>query len=132
MKTSNIIITSLVGSITLIILASFLQLRLTGAKKSQYAEQVYSAVDLAAFKYLLIRESLNVSIIPSHNTARLVIRNARGQEKPIVDYRQKGETLFIDRVKFGRNDRTLTVTIHVPDGELQWIKASGAMFAIHD
>lgn len=129
MKTSNIILTCLAGGITLIITAAFLQLRFTGLKKAEYADKISATIDLPTFKFLLIRESMNLSIVPSHSTS-LVIENGKDQEKPLVDYHLRGDTLFIDRVKFAREDRTLSVTLHTPPGSLEWIKAEKTTFKL--
>lgn len=129
MKTSNIILTCLAGSVTLIVTTAFLQLRFTGLKKAEYADKVSATIDLPPFSFLFIRESMKLSIVPSHSTG-LVIENGKDQQKPVVDYHVQGDTLFIDRVKFGREDRTLSVTLQTPPGSLEWIKAEETTFKL--
>lgn len=122
MKTSNIILTCLAGSVTLIVTTAFLQLRFTGLKKAEYADKISAKINLPTFKFLLIRESMNLSIVPSYSTS-LLIENGKDQEKPLVNYHVQGDTLFIDQAKSVKEDRTLSITLQTAPGNLEWIKA---------
>lgn len=131
MKTSNIILSSVIGSITLVIVCGFMQLRLTGETSSRYTEQVYADIKLSEFRYLVIKDAVNLTIRPA-DEVKLLIQNASGQDKPDVAYHESGDTLFIDRIKFGPEDRTLFVTIKTPVKTLEWIGAENAAFSITD
>ncbi|MEX2232486.1 MAG: hypothetical protein WD824_10015 [Cyclobacteriaceae bacterium] len=130
MKTSNIILLTMIGSITIVIISGALQLRFTGLKKSEYAE-ASTIHDLKEFRYLVIRQSLNLAIATSETT-NLVIRHAKDQNRPVVRYREAGDTLFIDEIKFGQGSRTLSVTLKTPLKNLKWITARDAAFSLQD
>jgi hypothetical protein len=131
MKTSNIILSTLIGSITLLIVTGAMQLRITGALKSPGAEQVYADTDLAPFKYLVIRKALNLSISPS-DKAKITIYNAAGQGNPNVRYHQEGDTLFIDEIAFNTGDRTLFVVVTTPPQNVVSIRGKNSTFALKD
>lgn len=130
MKTSNILLLVLIGSVTCAIVAGAMQMRFTGAKRSAYVEDS-AAIDLNDFRYLVIRKSLNLEIIPSEKT-QLVIRHGKYESKPVIQYHQKGDTLFLDEIQFGHESRTLSVTIETPLANLKWINADNSHFSMKD
>ncbi|MEX1238622.1 MAG: hypothetical protein WEB30_02865 [Cyclobacteriaceae bacterium] len=131
MKTSNIILATLLGSITFIIIAGAVQVRVTGSKLTAHTEQVLEAIDLRDFKYLVIQKSINLTIAPSEKS-QLEIRSATGEKRPRVNYRQVGDTLFIDGIEFGPEGRSLVVILKAPLNNLELIKAEEANFALQD
>ena len=131
MKTSNTILITLIGSISLIIVAGAMQLRFTGIEKTKLAEQLFLSSDLTEFKYLVIRESVNLTVAHSDET-KLMVWNAPGEEKPAVRYHFTGDTLIIDQIKFGSHARTLAVTINTPSQNIEWIDVENSEFSLKD
>lgn len=131
MKTSNIILSTLIGTITLVIISGALQLRLTGEKKLDYVDKVYSETSLSDFKYIIIKESTNLNIISS-NESKLQVYFPPGEKKPQVLFHQQGDTLFIDHIRMGANDRSLFVNVKTPVENVLWIQAKNAAFSVSD
>jgi hypothetical protein len=125
------ILSTLIGSITLVIVTGAMQLRFTGDLKSPFAEKVYSESDLNGFKYLVIRKAINLSISASEQT-RITIYNAEGQGKPNVRYHQDGDTLFIDEIALNPGDRTLSVVVKAPPRNIISIRSENSAFELSD
>lgn len=128
MKTSNIILLTLIGSITFFLIAGMLQLRFTG-KKRVYAEVLLSSETLPEFSHLVIRRSVNLSIVPATHT-RIVVKGGKTSATPDVKYHQRGDTLFIERIRMADNDWTLAVTIETPAENIRHISATDTRFAL--
>ncbi len=131
MKTSNMILITLIGTITLVIISGALQLRLTGERKLDYVDKVYSETSLSEFKYIIIKESVNLNIISS-NESKLQVYFPPGEKKPQILFHQQGDSLFIDHIKMGADDRSLFVTVETPVGNVLGIKAQNAAFSVSD
>ena len=131
MKTSNIILLSLVGSITVVIITIALQLRFTGTKKSDRIDVISSEIKLAPFKYLVVHTSSNFSIEASEEVG-MVIRNGAGNPTPGVEYRQDGDTLFINRMQPNEGQRSFSFAVKTPVSNLVGIFAEDASFSLMD
>jgi hypothetical protein len=130
MKTSNIILVTIIGGITFTILAGALQLRFTGTKKDGFSE-ISSTIDLNEFRHIVVRNAVNLSLIPSPDT-KMVIRTGKDEAQPTVQYRENGDTLVIDAILFGHKSRTMSVSIQLPSENLKTIWAEKSSFVIMD
>ncbi len=97
MKTSNIILTVIVGSVTFLLVTGILQNRYLSRNYAS-GQTDYNlesrAVDLPTFKYLVIRNESNVEIIsPGKN--QMILRYEKGKEAPENAYHVSGDTLYI-------------------------------------
>jgi hypothetical protein len=131
MKTSNIILTTLIGSITFVIVTAFLQVRLTGEKKGKFTEQVYLDEDLPVFKYLVIKNAMNLQVM-SAPQSKIIVTQGKGESNPRIKYHQQGDTLFIDEIGFGQDSWSLFVRLQTPSENLQLIHAYNSGFSISD
>lgn len=133
MKTSNIILISLIGSISFVIVAGLLQLRLTGTTdgSSVYSERKIIDVPFTDFKYLVISETTNLQIIEGSQPG-LAVSVGKDDPDPTVKHHQVGDTLFIDKLEFGNEGRTLTGTLKVNPATLKSITVTDSHFSIHD
>lgn len=134
MKTSNIILISLFGSITVFILAAFTELRINGIreenKQSQPSmEKQFSAVALSPVKYIVIGETTNLTITRGEQT-ELAVRIGIEDNDPIVQHQVHGDTLFIDKIAFGTNGVTLMAELKLDPDNLKWISATQSSFSI--
>ncbi len=97
MKTSNIILAAVAGSITILLVTGILQNRFFGpvyAEGQQDYNLESSAIDLPAFKYLVIRNEANVEILsPGKN--QLILRYDKGEAIPVNAYHVSGDTLYV-------------------------------------
>jgi hypothetical protein len=133
MKTSNIIFFSLVGSISAIIMAGAIQLRLTGTTDNTRNTSERKLVDapLKPFKYLVITETTNLQIKEGAQSG-LVVTVGKNDPDAIVKHHQAGDTLFIDQLAFGEDGRSLTGTLTVNPATLKFIGATKSSFSIYD
>jgi hypothetical protein len=131
MKTSNIILTTLIGSITFVIISAFMQVRFAGEKKDAYTENVYLDEHLRDFKYLIIKDAINLQVM-SAQQSKITVTQGKGENDPRIKYHQKGDTLFIDEIGFGQHSRSLLVRLQTPSENLHLIQASNSGFSISD
>ena len=131
MKISNIILLSLFGSISMIIIAGALQLRFTGTEKAHFWEETSEVLDLQPFRHLVIKKAWNINI-QSSEELKLIISGAKDQEKPRIYFHQNGDTLFIDSIGLRPEHRTFGLTINTPTEDLQEVHALGSYFSIAD
>ncbi|MEO5978066.1 MAG: hypothetical protein ABIS36_00085 [Chryseolinea sp.] len=134
MKTSNIILTSLFGSITFFFLAGFTDLRINGTRSGDQQtgasiEKEFSSTRLSPVKYVVINEATNL-IIKSGSQTELVVKIGTEDKDPILQHHLSGDTLFIDKIAFGDNGITLTAELKLNPENLNWIKASHSAFSI--
>jgi len=131
MKISNIILLTLIGSISTIIIAGALQLRFTGTEKAHLWEETSEALDLQPFRHLVIKKAWNINI-QSSQELNLVISGVKGEEKPRLYFHQIGDTLFIDSIGLRPEHRTFGFTLNTPIENLQEVYAQGSYFSIAD
>ncbi len=97
MKTSNIILTFIIGSISFLLVTGILQNRYfipANARSGGDYNLESHAIDLPAFRYLVIRNEDNVEIIsPGKN--QIIVRYAPGDSIPGVTYHVTGDTLYV-------------------------------------
>lgn len=131
MKLSNIILISLVGSISVVIIVGALQLRLTGELKSAYFNKEVDTIHLAPFRHLVIRKVWNLTIMPGDQPA-IVSHRASGETEPVIHYHASGDTLYIDSVKLRSSAKSFWLSLHVPQRGLGFIHATNAHLNMMD
>ncbi len=137
MKTGNIILFSIMGSFSILIIAGALELRLFGKLhdgKTHYSPNTVREVNatLQPFQVLVIRESINIAIEKSDSLSFQVFRN-KNESAPRVKFHQSADTLFIDQVAFGENGNNLHAVIKLKDAQLlKTIRADHSTFSIDD
>ncbi len=130
MKTSNIIFSSIVGSLTLLIVTGALEFRFLGHKNEGHLkfsidkiEAAKQNFDLPEFQYLVINDMpvwTNI-IFGGKNEMELILQDK--SEASILNYHLKGDTLFIEGVnKEGPN--VLSVNLFLPQGQLKGINSN--------
>lgn len=131
MKTSNIILGIIAGSFTFIILAGAIQLRLTGVtnETKRSIETEASAQTLEPFRYLIVREATNFTVSPATRN-RLTVFKGQDDPDPVIEYAQRGDTLFINRIAHGEKGRTLRVNLEVEAGVISYIGAMNSRFHV--
>jgi hypothetical protein len=134
MKTSNIILSASIGSITFMVILGMVSSNLTSTpRKPPILEpenhQTHS-IELQNFNYLEITESEDffMEVSTGHDREIQIITRA-GTEIPQVDYHISGDTLFIDNFHPSSNNSNWWVshlTIYIPEGELKGVKGKNA------
>jgi len=136
MKTSNIILFTVMSSFSIIIIAGALELRIFGKLNdgiSGSPNQV-TVVDahLEPFQFLVINESINVTIEKGDSLSFKVYRN-QDDNAPLVKFHQSGDTLFIDQVAFGKDGSSLSAVIKLNDAKtLKFIHAINSTISMED
>lgn len=130
MKLSNIILSSLIGSISLAIIAGSLQLRLTGELKSYNAPANVDTIGVAPFRNLVIHKAWNLTIMPGDEPGIVILGAADGMQ-PKIHYHTSGDTLHIDSIGKLPPGRGFWMSIHTPDG-LGQIRGQHASFTLMD
>lgn len=130
MKTSNIIFSSIIGSITLIILSGAIEWRFFGDKNPNRfeispdnIEAFKQNIDLPEFQYLVINDmplSTNI-ILGGKNEIELILKNK--SEASVLDYHIKGDTLFIEGVN-ENGSVLLSVNLFMTHGQLNGINSN--------
>ena len=93
MKTSTIILSTLIGSMTFLIVVGALQIRFTGTSKEEDTSYDYKSVDLPKGKILVLNDA-HLSLKSGENTS-MEIQFTEGTEAPEVSVEQKGDTVII-------------------------------------
>lgn len=129
MKTSNIILSALIGSISLFIIVGAIDVRLSELKTSH--EQAFDEIPLSPFRHLVIRRSVNLTIRPSEESKIMV---HRGQAEIMYEgiYWLEGDTLFIDGSRPEPDAQILSILIQIPPGNLKSIMAENAAFSMSE
>lgn len=128
MKLSNIILLSLIGSVSVAIIAGSLQLRLTGELKSNYYNKDVDTIRVEPFRHLVIHKAWNVTIMAGEKPG-IVIQSASGGVKPSIHYHTSGDTLHIDSVRLLPDVRGFWMSVHAPEG-LTHISGTNASFGL--
>ena len=122
MKTSDLILTIVAGSFTV--------LMVTGMVQNRYFEkpnhgshdinlQAHS-VDLPAFHYVVINNQSNVEIKPA-GSSQLVVRYAQDEKVPEVSYHVSNDTLYVGNSMDSIQNHTYT-QLMIPAMSTGWIK----------
>ena len=134
MKTSNIILSSLIGSITLLCILGLISYKLTSTPRAQpileHENHQTHSIELRDFRYLEVKESKDFFIeIATGLDREIKIITRAGTEIPVVDYHISGDSLFIDNFHPNSNNSNWWVshlTIYIPVGELKGVKGKNA------
>jgi len=95
MKTSNILLTIFIGSITLYFLAAFTEIRISGKRNSLGLNLESRTILTDDFKYLVsVAAKLDLSF---GEEGAMIVRSEKGKESPTPSYHMQGDTLVIDR-----------------------------------
>ena len=133
MKTSNIILSASIGSITFLYILGLVSYKLTSTPLKPILEpenrQTHS-IELKDFKYLKVTDSEDffMEVTTGHDREIKIITRA-GTDIPEVDYHISGDTLFIDNFHPNSNNSNWWVshlTIYVPEDELKGVKGKNA------
>jgi hypothetical protein len=127
MKTSNIILLIIIASISLIILLGAIDMRVNGGN----ATRGYSSTVVTPFKYLILKETTNVTVKAS-DEFEIAIETGHDELNPQVSFHADGDTLVMDYARLAPDHRTVSVFIGVPPEHLEWIKAKNASFQLAD
>ena len=114
MKTSKIIFLSLLGAFALIMLATFIDIRMTGTRNSDWQKEFKTNREiLHTFKAISMSNSMNVTLV-QNDSSYIEVTFLKDSIAPKVNYSVNGDTLFIsDFEKLVH--RNVSVTIHATD-----------------
>lgn len=129
MKTSNIILSIIAGSATFFILAGAIHLRVTGLSHERGTAAQSVTKPLEPFQYLVIRESVNLTVTASQRNQFFVIAG-KNDPSPVIEFVQRGDTLIISRVAHGDGGNMLEVTLEATPGSIQYINAKNSIFGL--
>lgn len=97
MKTSKIIFITLLATIVIFILAAMIEVRITGYKMGDPANNILkeNTQAIPAFKILYIKDTKNVSLVQSnsYNFALLVMKDSAA---PKINYTVRGDTMWLN------------------------------------
>ena len=127
MKTSNIILSIVFGSLTLLIVTGMIQVRFskfTTGNESTFSDMESKTTELPAFKYLVINGQHDISIETSSDN-QMIQKYEKGKSLPKIDYTVNGDTLFINadiQVDMDKN----YLALHIPVDQIEIIKAKNS------
>lgn len=137
MKTGNIILFSILGSFSILIIAGALELRLFGKRNNgdtSFSSDMMKETNagLNPFHVLVIRESINVAI-EKGDSLLLQVYRSKYDSPPLLKFHQSADTLFIDQIAFGENGNKLHAVIQLTDMQaLKVIHAGHSTFSMRD
>lgn len=130
MKASNILLTSLVGSITLTIMAIMADIRFSGTRGG-YTEYDSTRINVPAFSHLVISDIERSIPIESSPGYSITLRTIKGQQMPTLNYRTAGDTLYISQ--FENHDQAgAYVVVQVPHGALNDVSANNSEIILNN
>jgi len=114
MKTSKIIIISLLGTIAVLILAITIDIRINGRRNDgRQSDFKVNKQNVPVFKVLSVNNSMNITIVKK-DSSFIEVSCLKDSIAPKVNYTMKGDTLIVsDFEKPGH--RNTSVTIHATD-----------------
>ena len=129
MKTSKIIFISLLGAIAFIILASLIDIRITGKRNGDYtADFKRSKQILPAFKALNLNSCKNIQIV-RNDSSFIEINYTKDSLVPKIDYSIVKDTLIISGLN--KNNRDFSIKICATDS-LKIIKLENSDLGIYN
>lgn len=130
MKTSNILLTGLFGSITLTTLAMMADIGFGGGNPD-YTQYDQKDILLPEFRYLQVSNAARSVVIEASDTAAIKLFTMKGNQMPQLSYHVKGDTLTIDQV--GNHDVVgAYFKLQVPVNALQVIAAQNVEVVLND
>jgi len=134
MKASNIILFSMIGSITLLIITGAMQIRFgdhadkAGSEESNLQSQT---IELSDFSYVVVNNfDLTLTLAPG-SKSEFEIGYEEGFEKPVFHYNMKGDTLVIDSLEWSDKHAMYHFKLVMPE-TVASIKARNAFLSIQD
>ena len=111
MRTSKIIFISLLGSIAIVILAAFIDLRITGTRNGIDGPGLsMTKQSIPSFKVLYVT-GINIEL--SQNDSSFVeVRLFRNNLSPKLNYRVKEDTLIVSAIDSIRHNNNMAIGIH--------------------
>src|SRR5690606_9490929 len=130
MKTSNILLTSLLGSITVTTLAMMMDIGY-GDGDPEYTQYDKQDISLPAFSHIQVRDNHRSVIVKSGAPCAIQICSMKGNQRPSVTYHLQGDTLVIEQFEDHKQVGAY-FTLQVPKNELQGISAVNTEVILND
>src|SRR5690606_32185098 len=121
MKTSNIILTSLLGSITVTTMAMMIDIGFGGGSP-EYTEYDRQDISLPAFNHLQVHDNSRSVIVEAASSRSIKLFTMKGHQIPSITYHMEGDTLVIDQFE-NHKQVGAYFTLQVPHNDLQGITA---------
>lgn len=132
MKTSDLILTLVAGSFTLLMVTGIIQNRYFGKPftgQMKEANMDVHSYDLPPFSYIVLQNQTNVSI-ESSGENKLVVQFKKGMSVPQPDFRVSSDTLYLGSRNSSQVDYATKIRISgLPSG---WIKGINSQFKVRD
>lgn len=130
MKTSNILLTSLLGSITVTTLAMMMDIGY-GDGDPEYTQYDKQDISLPAFSHIQVRDNHRSVIVKSGSPGAIQLFTMKGNQMPSVTYHLQGDTLVIEQFEDHKQVGAY-FTLQVPKNELQGISAVNTEVILND
>ena len=130
MKTSNILLTSLLASITVTTLAMMIDIGYGGGSP-EYTEYDQQDISLPAFTHLQVHDNNRSVIVEAASSGSIKLFTMKGHQMPSVIYHMQGDTLVIDQFE-NHKQVGAYFTLQVPHNGLQGITAQNTEVILND
>lgn len=130
MKTSNILLTSLLGSITATTLAMMIDIGYGGGDP-EYTEYDQNDITLPTFTHLRVHDNERSVIVQTSSTGSIRLLTMKGHQMPSITWHMQGDTLVIDRFE-NHKQVGAYFTLQVPSDDLQGISAQNTEIILND
>ena len=130
MKTSNIILTSLLGSITVTTMAMMIDIGFGGGSP-EYTEYDQQDISLPAFNHLQVHDNSRSVIVEAASSRSIKLFTMKGHQIPSITYHMEGDTLVIDQFE-NHKQVGAYFTLQVPHNDLQGITARNTEIILND
>lgn len=121
MKTSNILLASLFGSITVTTMAMMFDIGYGGGSP-EYTEYDQQDISLPAFRHLQVHDNNRSVIVEASPSRSIILFTMKGHQIPTITYHMQGDTLVIDQFE-NHKQVGAYFTLQVPHNDLQGITA---------
>lgn len=130
MKTSNILLTTLFGSITVTTLAMIIDIGYGGGSP-EHTEYDQEDISLPAFKHLEVRDNDRSVIVKAASSGSIKLSTMKGDQMPSIIYHMQGDTLVIDHFE-NHEQASAYFTVQVPYNDLQGISVTNTEVVLND
>ncbi|HEY4656044.1 MAG TPA: hypothetical protein VIH22_16115 [Cyclobacteriaceae bacterium] len=130
MKTSNILLASLFGSITITTMAMMADIGFGGGSR-EYTEYEQENIELPPFRHLQVHHNGRSVAVEASSSPSIRLFSMKGDQMPSIAYHMQGDTLVIERFE----DHDLVgayFTIQAPLNELQGVTARNTEVVLND
>jgi hypothetical protein len=124
MKASNILLVSLIGSITLTILTIITDIRFSGTFH-KYTEYDEKNLDVPTFTHLIIDDVQREVFIEAADSYALTLVTMKGEQMPSVTYQVQGDTLYVNHFE-NHELGAARLVVRAPEGALKRISGKNA------